>query len=36
MADYDNPTRKEGTMKVQHWVVVNIPGNKISEGEVKT
>ena len=31
MTDPDTPINKEKN----HWLVVNIPGNKVSEGEVK-
>lgn len=34
MSDPDAPSRKEPTYReVRHWVVVNIPGNKVAEGE---
>ncbi|KAI8130329.1 Phosphatidylethanolamine-binding protein like protein F40A3.3 [Lucilia cuprina] len=35
MTDLDPPSRKEPTLReVLHWLVVNIPGNRISEGQV--
>jgi phosphatidylethanolamine-binding protein len=36
MADYDNPTREIYQIQVKHWLVVNIPGNDVSLGEVKS
>ena len=35
MTDPDAPTRTNPKMaEWQHWLVVNIPGNKVEEGEV--
>ncbi|XP_037821553.1 protein D2-like [Lucilia sericata] len=35
MTDLDPPSRKEPTLReVLHWLVVNIPGNRINEGQV--
>lgn len=34
MSDPDAPSRANPTVgEVRHWYVVNIPGNKVSEGE---
>ncbi len=36
MTDPDAPSRKNPVNgEWKHWLVVNIPGNKLSEGEVK-
>ena len=36
MTDPDAPSRQTPTFREwHHWLVVNIPGNNISEGEVK-
>ncbi|CAJ0579065.1 unnamed protein product, partial [Mesorhabditis spiculigera] len=34
LTDPDAPSRKEGKLEWHHWLVANIPGNKVSEGEV--
>jgi hypothetical protein len=37
MTDPDAPSRAEPKLREwHHWLVVNIPGNKVSEGEVKS
>ncbi len=35
--DPDAPSRADPQFReVHHWLVVNIPGNRLAEGEVKT
>jgi phosphatidylethanolamine-binding protein (PEBP) family uncharacterized protein len=37
MTDPDAPSRENPTYREwHHWLVVNVPGNKISEGEIKS
>jgi len=37
MTDPDAPSRATPTIReFNHWIVINIPGNKITEGEVKS
>ena len=36
MLDPDAPSRANPTLReVAHWMVVNVPGNNVSQGEIK-